>query len=45
VAVDDLTYRVLAGPRKRIRLVDDDGDARWHLIDAVWVEPTPPVSD
>jgi excisionase family DNA binding protein len=39
VSVDGLTYRVLAGPRKRIRLVDDDGDMRWELVDSVWVEP------
>jgi hypothetical protein len=39
VTVDGLTYRVLAGPRKRIRLVDDDGEMRWELVDSVWVEP------
>jgi hypothetical protein len=39
VAVDGLTYRVVAGPRKRVRVVDDDGDLRWDLVDSVWVEP------
>jgi hypothetical protein len=39
VAVDGLFYRVLVAPRKRARVVDDDGVDRWTLIDAVWVEP------
>ncbi len=42
VSVDELTYRVLAGPRKRARLVDDEGDLRWGFVDSVWAEP---VSD
>ncbi len=39
VEIDGLVYEVRAGPRHRIRYVDDDGEVRWGLIDAVWVEP------
>ena len=39
VAMDELVYNVLVGPRQRTRYVDDDGEFRWGLIDAVWVEP------
>jgi excisionase family DNA binding protein len=39
VQVDDLLYAVLVGPRQRTRYVDDEGEVRWGLIDAVWVEP------
>jgi excisionase family DNA binding protein len=39
VAVDDIAYRVLAAPRKRIRVIDDDGEMRWQLVDSVWVDP------
>lgn len=39
VDVDGLLYEVLVGPRQRTRYVDDDGEGRWGLIDAVWVQP------
>jgi excisionase family DNA binding protein len=39
VDVDGLFYEVLVGPRQRTRYVDDEGEVRWGLIDAVWVEP------
>jgi excisionase family DNA binding protein len=39
VDVDGLLYAVLVGPRQRTRYVDDEGEVRWGLIDAVWVEP------
>ncbi|MGH9181949.1 MAG: hypothetical protein ACRDY5_09560, partial [Acidimicrobiales bacterium] len=39
VRIDGLLYEVLAGPRQRTQLVDDDGEVRWALIDAVWAEP------
>jgi hypothetical protein len=39
VDVDGLIYEVLLGPRQRTRFIDDEGEARWGLIDAVWVEP------
>jgi excisionase family DNA binding protein len=39
VEVDGLLYAVLVGPRQRTRYVDDEGEVRWGLIDAVWVEP------
>lgn len=42
VEIDGLAYEVRVGPRQRTRYVDDDGDVRWGLIDAVWVEPVRP---
>jgi excisionase family DNA binding protein len=39
VDVDGLLYEVLVGPRQRSRYVDDEGEVRWGLIDAVWVQP------
>lgn len=39
VDVDGLLYQVLVGARQRTCYVDDEGDVRWGLIDAVWVEP------
>jgi excisionase family DNA binding protein len=39
VEIDGLVYEVLVGPRQRTRYVDDDGEVRWGLIDAVWAEP------
>ncbi|MDQ3569825.1 MAG: hypothetical protein M3396_04225 [Actinomycetota bacterium] len=39
VNIDGLVYQVLAGPRQRTRYVDDDGEVRWGLIDAVWADP------
>lgn len=39
VDVDGLLYEILVGPRQRTRYVDDEGEARWGLIDSVWVEP------
>lgn len=39
VDVDGLVYEVLAGPRQRTRYVDEDGEVRWGLIDAVWADP------
>ena len=42
VEIDGLAYEIRVGPRQRIRYVDDDGDVRWGLIDAVWVEPVRP---
>lgn len=39
VDIDGLVYEVLVGPRQRTRYVDDDGEVRWGLIDAVWAEP------
>ena len=42
VEIDGLAYEVRVGPRQRTRYVDDDGDVRWGLIDAVWVEPIRP---
>ena len=39
VDIDGLVYEVLAGPRQRTRYVDNDGEVRWGLIDAVWAEP------
>jgi hypothetical protein len=39
VDVDGLLYEVLVGPRQRTRYIDDEGEVRWGLIDAVWVEP------
>lgn len=41
VEIDGLTYRVLAGPRQRIRCVGDNGELGWGFIDSVWVEPIP----
>lgn len=41
VEIDGLAYEIRVGPRQRTRYVDDDGDVRWGLIDAVWVEPVP----
>lgn len=41
VELDGLAYEIRVGPRQRTRFVDDDGDVRWGLIDAVWVEPVP----
>lgn len=38
--VDGLRYCILAGPRRRVRLVNDDGETTWGLIDAVWAEPS-----
>ena len=42
VGIDGLAYEVRVGPRQRTRYLDDDGDVRWGLIDAVWVEPVHP---
>jgi excisionase family DNA binding protein len=42
VEIDGLAYEIRVGPRQRTRYVDDDGDVRWGLIDAVWVEPVRP---
>lgn len=39
VDLDGLPYEVRVGPRQRTRYVDDEGEVRWGLIDAVWVEP------
>lgn len=39
VEIDGLVYEVLVGPRQRTRYVDDEGEIRWGLIDAVWAEP------
>lgn len=39
VEIDGLVYEVRTGPRQRTRFVDDDGEVRWGLIDAVWAEP------
>jgi excisionase family DNA binding protein len=44
VNVDGLVYEVLLGPRQRTRYIDDEGEIRWGLIDAVWVEPVAPAS-
>ena len=41
VEIDGLAYEIRVGPRQRTRYVDDDGDVRWGLIDAVWIEPIP----
>lgn len=43
VDVDGLIYDVLVGPRQRTCYIDDEGEARWGLIDAVWVEPVAPA--
>lgn len=42
VQIDGLAYEIRVGPRQRTRYVDDDGDVRWGLIDAIWVEPVRP---
>ncbi len=39
VEIEGLRYEVRAGARQRTRYVDDEGEVRWGLIDAVWVEP------
>ncbi len=39
VEIDGLTYRVLAGPRQRVRCVGDNGELGWSFIDSVWAEP------
>ena len=39
VDINGLRYEVRVGPRQRSRYVDDEGEVRWGLIDAVWVEP------
>jgi hypothetical protein len=39
VDVDGLLYEVFVAPRQRTRYIDDEGEVRWGLIDAVWVEP------
>ena len=41
VEIDGLAYEIRVGPRQRTRYVDDDGEVRWGLIDAVWAEPVP----
>lgn len=43
VEIDGLLYVVIVGPRQRNRYVDDEGEERWGLIDAVWVEPVIPA--
>lgn len=39
VEVDALVYELRTGPRERVRVVDDDGEEAWQLIEAVWAEP------
>lgn len=43
VEIDGLLYEILIGPRQRTSYVDDEGETRWGLIDAVWVEPVGPI--
>jgi len=38
VNVGGRVYELRSGPRERVRVVDDDGEEAWQLIDAVWVE-------
>lgn len=38
VEVAGRVYELRAGPRQRVRVVDDDGEDVWQLIDAVFVE-------
>lgn len=39
VDVEGLRYQVLAGPRQRVRCLDDDGEQAWTLLDSIWVDP------
>lgn len=45
VDVNGLVYALRSGPRERVRVVDDDGEEAWQLIDAVWAEPTTSIAD
>lgn len=38
VCVYGRVYELRSGPRERVRVVDDDGEEAWQLIDAVWAE-------
>ena len=40
VDVDGRVYELRNGPRERVRVVDEDGEEAWQLIDAVWAEPS-----
>jgi len=39
VDIDGRVYELRSGPRERVRVVDDEGEEAWQLIDAVWAEP------
>lgn len=44
VEVDGRAYELRSGPRERVRVVGDDGEEVWQLIDAVWAEPVDSTS-